>query len=272
MTGTIDARIYTSTDTRDVTRLRLQLRESGYSPIPLRGKNPAMRKDWSWTELHGATREQMDMWGTVFVDAVNTGLLTKLTPAIDIDIYVPEAAIAVEELARQYFADSGTFITRIGLPPKRAILLATDTPFKKITNNYISPDGYEQLLEVLADGQQLAAFGIHPDTHKLYVWVWPAPGTSVISCPISPARKRRSTSEANGLSKSPSSAPTAALLLIILRSSLFARSSAIARRGAVAKSTSRGSASSSAARTRISTCGTRRGIAAIGRSRSATLI
>ena len=40
----------------------------------------------------------------------------------DADILHHEAAAAVEALLRTRFADRGVFLTRIGLPPKRAFL------------------------------------------------------------------------------------------------------------------------------------------------------
>jgi hypothetical protein len=41
----------------------------------------------------------------------------------------------------------------------------------------IAPDGSEgQKLELLSDGQQLACFGIHPDTRKPYTWLGGEPG------------------------------------------------------------------------------------------------
>src|SRR5262249_47599522 len=50
-----------------------------------------------------------------------------------------------------------------------------DEPFKKINVpliavNETDPERREQKIEFLADGQQLAAFGIHPDTHAPYQW------------------------------------------------------------------------------------------------------
>jgi hypothetical protein len=64
----------------------------------------------------------------------------------------------------------GQVLVRIGLPPKRAILLRTDKPFKKIIRKLAAPDGTLHKIEVLCDGQQLAVAGTHPDTNKPYVW------------------------------------------------------------------------------------------------------
>jgi hypothetical protein len=54
--------------------------------------------------------------------------------------------------------------------PKRAILLRTDKPFKKIIRKLTAPDGTSHKIEVLGDGQQLAVAGNHPDTGQPYVW------------------------------------------------------------------------------------------------------
>ena len=95
-------------------------------------------------------------------------------PTIDIDIYNPEAAKAAEALVRERFERSGKVLVRVGNAPKCAIPFRTDKPFKKITANLIAPEGdpttpYRmrgQKIELLGDGQQVVAFGIHPDTHN----------------------------------------------------------------------------------------------------------
>ena len=62
----------------------------------------------------------------------------------------------------------GEVLLRIGLPPKRAIPLRTNAPFKKIVVALIAPNSKPgdkpQKIEVLGDGQQIAVAGIHPDT------------------------------------------------------------------------------------------------------------
>ncbi len=72
---------------------------------------------------------------------------------------------------RLYLEDKGEILVRIGLPPKRAILLRTDKPFKKIVRKLTAPDGKVHKIEVLGDGQQLAvATTFRPDTQRPYVW------------------------------------------------------------------------------------------------------
>jgi hypothetical protein len=112
--------------------------------------------------------------------------------AIDIDIYNPEAAKAVEALVRKNFERRGKVLVRVGNAPKFAIPFRTDRPFKKITANLIAPEGdpriphrlrggvlqpiNDQKIELLCDGQQLVAFGKHPDTRKPYQWIGGKPG------------------------------------------------------------------------------------------------
>lgn len=152
------------------TRDRLALLAGGYWPIPLRGKDP-FRKGWQETHTNV---DEIHLWEKSYPDATNTGVLCEFTPALDIDLYNPEAAAAVEELANQHFADRGMFLPRVGQWPKRAILLRTDEPFAKIQLLVKAPNSAEDAkpdkIEILGDGQQLVVAGIHPDTRKPYTW------------------------------------------------------------------------------------------------------
>jgi hypothetical protein len=154
MTGVIGAR-------------RLQLRAHGYLPIPLFGKVPPLKQ---WQNYTVISRDMIELWNKVWPDAINTGILTRLTPALDIDIRNEEAARAVENLARDRFEERGWFLVRIGQPPKRAIIFRTNTPFAKFIINLTAPNGSAEKLELLCDGQQLVVDGEHPETHKLYKW------------------------------------------------------------------------------------------------------
>jgi hypothetical protein len=146
---------------------RQQLRANGYMPIPLFGKAPPLKE---WQKLTVISRDMITLWGKVWPDAHNTGVLTRYTPALDLDLMHEPAAIAVEDLVRERFEEHGWFLVRIGKPPKRAILFRTNNPFKKITINVIAPNGSVEKIEFLADAQQVVVDGIHPDTGQPYRW------------------------------------------------------------------------------------------------------
>ena len=150
------------------TARRLKLLANGYAPLPIEGKRPPL-KDWQTkTETNAA---EIKLWEKVYPQATNTGILTQLTPTLDIDITNPEPAEAVEALVRERFEERGFVLIRTGQAPKRAILLKTNTPFKKITGIVIAPNGdTDQKIELLADGQQVVVFGTHPKTGKPYSW------------------------------------------------------------------------------------------------------
>src|SRR5262249_10122162 len=109
--------------------VRRAVRGKGYSPIPINGKKPDMLKGWQ--EKHQTNDAEIQLWDKMWPNATNTGILTKFTPAIDIDLMVPDAAEAIEQLAREWFGEHGDILVRFGQTPKRAILLRTDEPFRK---------------------------------------------------------------------------------------------------------------------------------------------
>ena len=112
-------------------------------------------------------------------------------PALDTDITNEAAAVAVEGLVRERFEDRGYVLTRIGKSPKRANIFRTNAPFAKITAGLIAPNGDKtQRIELLCDGQQLALFGEHPDTHRPYGWFGGEPGqTPAAALPYSSAEE-----------------------------------------------------------------------------------
>src|SRR5262245_28099896 len=116
----------------DAQTLRHQLRNAGYCPIPLYGKEPPRygknnkRKGLTgWQTLTDVTAEQIDMWSKTWPDAVNTGALARLMPTLDLDILNEAASCACEDFVRNRYEDAGYVLTRIGKPPKRAILFRT---------------------------------------------------------------------------------------------------------------------------------------------------
>jgi putative DNA primase/helicase len=147
--------------------LRLQLRKAGYHPLPCEGKIPPLP---GWPNKLSVGDDEIRLWDKAWHLARNTGVLAKFTPGLDIDIMDVAAAEAVEALAREHFEKRGSIRIRIGLPPKRLIPLRTDEPFSKLVRVFTAPNGHEHKIEVLGDGQQWIAHGIHPTTGLPYAW------------------------------------------------------------------------------------------------------
>src|SRR5262245_17489173 len=167
----------------DVAAFRCKLAAAGYCPLPLYGKTPPVhgknnsRRGFDgWQKLNGVTRELINMWKLTWPDAVNTGVLTRSLPTLDLDILNGEAARACEAFVRERHEEAGYILVRIGNPPKRAIPFRTEEPFDKIVANVIAPNGSAERIEFLADGQQVVVAGTHPDTKQPYRWHGGEPG------------------------------------------------------------------------------------------------
>ena len=154
------------------TACRKRLLATGYAPLPVNGKAPPFT---GWQDI-AATAKIIETWETKYPDAASTGILTVSVPTIDIDIMHPEAAAAIEALVREHFEERGYILVRFGKAPKRAILMRTDEPFKKIVRNFAMPDSTEGRIEVLSDGQQVVCFGRHNETQQPYRWHGGEPG------------------------------------------------------------------------------------------------
>ena len=113
----------------------------------------------------------LEAWSRNCPSASNTGILTKLVPTLDLDLLCEPAVVAAENLVRERFDGLGSILRRIGRPPKRAIPFRTKDPFKKLTTLFAALNGAgPEKIEFLADGQQVVAHGIHPDTQAEYLW------------------------------------------------------------------------------------------------------
>src|SRR5262245_54314637 len=96
---------------------RLSLLRAGFMPLPITGKQPPMP---AWQKIE-PDPDVINGWDARYPDAKSTGILTKLTPVLDIDILDPEAAADVEELVRKRLGERGAILVRFGREPKRAI-------------------------------------------------------------------------------------------------------------------------------------------------------
>jgi hypothetical protein len=149
-----------------ITARRRRYLTAGYVPLPVQGKKPVGRR---WQK--GPTDlDIIGSWRDQFPQATNTGIRTATTPAIDIDITDARMADLAQAVVLHTIPHHGTILKRTGLPPKRLIPFRCDTPFKKIKVHFADPDGVIHAVEVLGDGQQFVAEGVHPDTGKPYQW------------------------------------------------------------------------------------------------------
>jgi hypothetical protein len=149
----------------DQLEVRLQLHRCGYSPLPLVGKTPVFK---NWPQRTDTSEREIERWEWLYPGATNTGVVTRTTPTLDLDIMNEEAVHAAEEMVRLKMKHRGAVLVRIGNWPKRAIPFKTaDEPFRKLRVLF---DGDEKV-EFLCDGQQAAVAGIHPDTGRPYRWL-----------------------------------------------------------------------------------------------------
>ena len=146
-----------------------QLQANGYQPIPIRPneKSPSI-DDWSNYQFSEGDPDRLDF------QRHGIGILTARTPAIDIDCYCPIIAELLKQMALAVLGCEVPPPMRIGQKPKLLFLCQTKNPFrKKATKKYKLP-GYEACkdsgVEILANGQQFVAYGIHPDTRAPYSW------------------------------------------------------------------------------------------------------
>jgi hypothetical protein len=107
------------------TACRKLLLAAGYLPLPVNGKVPPIP---GWQEIE-ATMVMIDGWETSFAHATNTGILTRTTAAIDIDVLDPAVADELQQTAERMI---GASPVRIGQAPKRAMLYRAEVPFEKM--------------------------------------------------------------------------------------------------------------------------------------------
>jgi hypothetical protein len=142
--------------------------ENGYEVIPLpRGKKRAAIEKWQKFEFAPAHADSPKH------SQGGTGILTRNTPAVDIDVRDAELAQRLDALTVETL---GPGPRRVGSAPKcmRIYRLEGDSFTKLKTRGFHlpgdSPDAKPHCVEILADGQQFVAFNIHPETHKPYLW------------------------------------------------------------------------------------------------------
>lgn len=135
----------------------------GYSVIPLGYAEKRPTGD-GWVDTI-TTLESLRSWP----ERGNIGVLTARTPAVDLDIKDAEFCERFELWVLKQVGDAPV---RVGLAPKRLLVFRTLEPFRKVQSRaWIDAKGETHRVEVLGQGQQFVAFGVHPDTRKPYRWI-----------------------------------------------------------------------------------------------------
>ena len=84
--------------------------------------------------------------------------------------YDAEIAERIKTAVLALLPPGATILERTGRAPKVLIPCQCRIPFDKATTGVFEKDGITHKVEVLCDGQQFIADGIHPDTGQPYVW------------------------------------------------------------------------------------------------------
>lgn len=149
-----------------LVRYGARLIDHGYQIVPILVGKKAPPFD-GWQHIR-ATRQILTEWINNGHKWSGVGVLTKHTPAIDIDVRDEEVSV----LCQRWIEENIDFApVRIGMAPKRLMVFKTSKPFKKMYSaKYQDEWGQTHQIEVLGEGQQFVAFHKHPDTGKPYYW------------------------------------------------------------------------------------------------------
>ena len=188
----------------DPTALRLLLLRNGYRPVPIvrtdgedqsAGKRPLMDGGRISAPRRRGGGDPVD---PDYRTSTNTGLLAVPPSAGTSTCATRNWRRQLIDVARTMLG--ATPLERVGMAPKTLLCYRTETPFPKIsTDEFTLPGddptvpGYKwHRVEILAEGQQFVAYGIHPDT------LAPMNGSRVVrtpcpwaTCPSSPRRLPR---------------------------------------------------------------------------------
>ena len=144
-----------------------QLVDRGYEIVPImKGKKAPMIKGWQDIR---ATHDDVDKWLSNGHRDGGVGVLCRNTVAVDIDCL---DAPLNHKLLTWLDENVGKSSVRVGQKPKCILPFRGEGKFTKIRScEYEDALGSKHAVEVLAEGQQFVAYGIHPATNEPYRWV-----------------------------------------------------------------------------------------------------
>ena len=144
-----------------------KLIDNGYNIVPIQvGKKAPGFDGWQKSR---SSKAQLKEWLENGHRNSGVGIVTKHTPAIDIDVLDDDIAKRVGQWISENISDASPM--RIGRAPKRLYLFRCDEPFRKMSSSkYVDEWEQEHRIEILGDGQQFVAYHVHPDTKRPYIW------------------------------------------------------------------------------------------------------
>ncbi len=150
------------------------LAEAGYVPLVLRGKRPLLT---GWTTRDGDELRAMaceapseSNFGVRCGEPAGSGVVVGL----DFDIDDEAAAKAVTDLLLPR-----RIPVRLGRPGRLLVVVRAPADTRSHDLKFAHGDGRECAVQVLAQGKQFVAFGVHPNTGKPYAW----PDRSIVEIP-----------------------------------------------------------------------------------------
>lgn len=143
------------------------LHKNGYEVLPLKAgeKRPSI-SSWSDMEINATVYKEWLSNGKANGGAgvrLGNGLV-----ALDIDVDSQEMAEHITESAQ---FELGFAPVRVGRAPRCVLFFRCEQPLTKRKTELYDPQGNKHAVELLGKGQQVVAYGIHPDTQKPYEWI-----------------------------------------------------------------------------------------------------
>lgn len=150
-----------------MAQLGATLVERGFAILPIqpRSKKPGMYRQGAWHDYpqwsrhctRATSAHELDIWSDWPESGI--GVAAGLVIGIDIDVLDARVGAQIEGLAKRLLGD--TPAVRIGRAPKRLLVYRAVEPFA----GFKYPP-----IEVLGQGQQFIAYGVHPQTGQEYDW------------------------------------------------------------------------------------------------------
>ena len=149
----------------------LELFRAGHRVVPIpKGHKRVVIEGWP---ALADTQDEANLGELIkTANECGVGILSKWTAGVDIDVRDGELAQKLAGLAHTIL---GSTVERIGEAPKLLLPYRVEKPFAKVSSHSFRLPGDQvgdklHRVEILCDGQQWAAYHVHPDTKRPYHW------------------------------------------------------------------------------------------------------